>query len=68
MERLPTASAGDKLRFTCTYDNTMANKHVRKALAEQRQASPAEIRLGEETLDEMCLGVLVVTRRTSLVD
>ena len=67
-EKLPTAAAGDKLRFTCTYDNTMGNKHVRKALAEQQKAAPTEIKLGEQTLDEMCLGVLVVTRRTSLVD
>jgi hypothetical protein len=67
-ENLPTAAAGDKLRFTCKYDNTMGNKHVRKALAEQQKASPTEIHLGEETLDEMCLGVLVITRRTSLVD
>lgn len=67
-EKLPTAAAGDKLRFTCKYDNTMGNKHVRKALAEQQKAAPTEIKLGEQTLDEMCLGVLVVTRRTSLVD
>jgi hypothetical protein len=67
-EKLPTAAAGDKLRFTCTYDNTMGNRHVRKALAEQQMASPAEIHLGEQTLDEMCLGVLVAVRRTSLVD
>lgn len=67
-ERLPTAAAGDKLRFTCKYDNTMGNRHVRKALAEKQMASPAEIRLGEQTLDEMCLGVLVAVRRTSLVD
>jgi hypothetical protein len=67
-EKLPTAAAGDKLRFTCTYDNTMNNKHVRKALAEQQKAAPTDIFLGEQTLDEMCLGVLVVTRRTSLVD
>ena len=46
----------------------MANRHVRKALAEQNKAAPTEIKLGEQTLDEMCLGVLVVTRRTSLVD
>jgi hypothetical protein len=67
-EKLPTAAAGDLLRFTCTYDNTMGNARIRKALAEQQKATPTEIKLGEQTLDEMCLGVLVVTRRTSLVD
>jgi len=67
-EKLPAIGPGDKLRFTCTYDNTTANRHVRKALAEQQMASPAEIRLGEQTLDEMCLGVLVGVRRASLAD
>lgn len=67
-DKLPTAGAGDKLRFTCKYDNTMNNKHVRKALAEQHIASPTEIHLGEQTLDEMCLGVLVAVRRATLVD
>ncbi len=68
IEKLPTAGPGDKLRFTCRYDNTTQNRHVRKALADMKMASPAEIRLGEQTLDEMCLGVLVVVRRASLVD
>jgi hypothetical protein len=68
IEKLPTAGPGDKLRFTCKYDNTQNNKFVRQALAEMKIASPTEIRLGEETLDEMCLGVLVAVRRTSLVD
>lgn len=68
VEKLPTAGPGDKLRFSCRYDNTKNNRHVRKALAEMQMASPAEIRLGETTLDEMCLGVLVVVRRASLVD
>ena len=68
LEKLPTFGAGDKLRFTCTYDNTTGNKHVRKSLAETQQASPADIGLGEQTTDEMCLGVLVTVRRSSLVD
>jgi hypothetical protein len=67
-EKLPTAGAGDKLRFTCTYDNTMNNNHVRKALAEQHIAAPTEIHLGEQTLDEMCLGVLVAVRNANLLD
>ena len=68
LEKLPTLAAGDKLRFTCTYNNTTTNKNVRKALAEKHQATPADIRLGETTADEMCLGVLVAVRRASLVD
>ncbi len=68
LENLPTIGPGDKLRFTCTYNNTMSNKNIVRALAESRQASPSDIRLGEETMDEMCLGVLITVRRASLVD
>lgn len=67
-EKLPTVRAGDKLKFTCTYDNTTKNRHVRKALSEMQMSSPAEIKLGEQTLDEMCLGVLVAVRRANLAD
>lgn len=68
LEKLPTIAAGDKVRFTCTYDNTLDNKNIRKALAEKHQAAPSDIHLGEQTTDEMCLGVLITVRRASLVD
>lgn len=68
LDQLPLVSPGDKLRFTCTYDNTTDNRYVLRAMNEQRMASPPEIHLGETTLDEMCLGVLVVVRRATLVD
>jgi len=68
IERLPVLRAGDKLRFTCTYDNTSNNPRVRKALAEQQIAAPTDIALGEETLDEMCLGVVVAIRQATLLD
>lgn len=67
-DKLPVVRAGDKLRFTCTYDNTTGNPHVSKAMAEQRMSTPPEIRLGETTLDEMCLGAIVVVRRANLLD
>jgi hypothetical protein len=68
IEKLPQATSGDTIRFTCKYDNTKNNKYVRQALAEMHLATPTDIELGEETLDEMCLGVLVAIRRTSLID
>lgn len=68
LDGLPTVGPGDKLRFTCTYDNTTDNRHVARAMNELRMSSPPEIRLGETTLDEMCLGVLVTVRRASLLD
>jgi hypothetical protein len=68
LEKLPTIGAGDKVRFTCTYDNTLENNNIRRALAEKQQATPSDIHLGEQTTDEMCLGVLIAVRRASLVD
>jgi hypothetical protein len=68
MELLPTIGPGDKLRFTCTYNNTLNNPNIRKALAEKHLASPIDIKLGEQTTDEMCLGALVTVRRASLID
>ncbi|MBX3219864.1 MAG: hypothetical protein KF795_05045 [Labilithrix sp.] len=68
LDQLPTVGPGDKLRFTCTYDNTTGNRHVQRAMSEMRMSSPPEIKLGETTLDEMCLGVLVTVRRASLLD
>ena len=68
LDKLPSVGPGDKIRFTCTYDNTTGNKYVRKAMSEERMATPAEIKLGETTLDEMCLGVLVTVRRANLLD
>jgi hypothetical protein len=67
-DQLPLVTPGDKIRFTCTYDNTTANRYVRKAMSESRLSSPVDIGLGETTLDEMCLGVLVTVRRASLLD
>jgi hypothetical protein len=68
LDRLPTVAAGDKVRFTCTYDNTTGNRHVQRAMSELRMSSPPEIRLGETTLDEMCLGVVVTVRRATITD
>ena len=41
----------------CTYDNTLNNPGVVEALGQQGLEEPVEVRLGEETLDEMCLGI-----------
>lgn len=67
-DKLPVVQPGDTLRFTCTYDNTMGNKYVQRALAEQRVAAPVDIHLGETTLDEMCLGAVIAVRRATAID
>ena len=60
IEALPTLEAGDTVRIRCTYNNTMDNRGVRKALAEKHLTAPQVVTLGEETLDEMCLGAFTI--------
>jgi len=55
---LPTGSTGDTLHLECHYDNSMKNPFLAQALAEQGLSAPQEVTLGEETLDEMCLGAI----------
>lgn len=59
MEKLPRISPGDVLRLRCEYDNSMGNRFIRDMLAQQSLSAPIDIRLGETTLDEMCLGLFV---------
>jgi hypothetical protein len=59
-DQLPTMQAGDVLRLHCRYDNTMQNRFVAAALAEQGLTEPREVHLGEQTLDEMCIAGLAV--------
>lgn len=57
---LPRIGQGDRLNMRCTYDNSLDNPFVAEALAEQGLSEPHDVRLGEETLDEMCLGAFGV--------
>ncbi len=54
---LPVIGPGDELHMRCVYDNSMSNPLVRRALLEQGLEEPVDVALGEETLDEMCLGI-----------
>lgn len=64
VEDLPVLRLGDSLTMRCTYNNSMTNPFVREALDAQGFSEPRDVSLGEETLDEMCLGVfgLAVTK------
>jgi hypothetical protein len=53
---LPRARSGDLLTLSCTYDNSMNNAKVAEALEAQGLSEPRDVVLGENTLDEMCLG------------
>lgn len=54
---LPTVGDGDIITVDCTYDNTMDNPFVEQALEELGLTEPIDVVLGEESLDEMCLGI-----------
>ncbi|MBK9034327.1 MAG: hypothetical protein IPL61_24190 [Myxococcales bacterium] len=60
IEALPTVATGDVIDVSCTYDNTLRNPFVQRALAEAGLEAPIDVVLGEETLDEMCLGIFGV--------
>jgi len=60
IETLPTVAPGDKLKIKCTYDNSTDNPYVVQALEEKKMSAPVDVTLGEETLDEMCLGAFVL--------
>jgi hypothetical protein len=51
-------TGGDLLRLRCRYDNTIKNPFLAKALSDAGLSAPVDVRLGEETLDEMCLGAV----------
>jgi hypothetical protein len=53
---LPALHPGDVIRMRCTYDNSLENPWLVKALKEQHMTAPVDVLLGEETLEEMCLG------------
>jgi hypothetical protein len=65
IDQAPTASAGDIVELRCTYDNSMDNQFVRSALQGQGLTAPHDILLGEETLDEMCLGIFGIAQKVS---
>lgn len=63
LEALPELRSGDVLDLRCTYDNTMGNPFLARALGEQHLAAPIDVTLGEGTLDEMCLAGLPLVRQ-----
>jgi hypothetical protein len=65
ISQAPTARAGDIFNLRCTYDNSMGNQFVQSALAEQGLSAPRDVRLGEATLDEMCLGIFGLAQKVS---
>ncbi len=65
IDQAPTAKGGDVFNLRCTYDNSLHNPFVQSALTEQGLSAPRDVRLGEETLDEMCLGIFGIAQKVS---
>ncbi|HYP90264.1 MAG TPA: hypothetical protein VEQ59_18965, partial [Polyangiaceae bacterium] len=65
IDQAPALRSGDVLNLRCTYDNSMQNPFVARALAEQGLSAPRDVVLGEQTLDEMCLGIFGIAQKVS---
>lgn len=52
-----TVSPADRLRISCTWDNSAENQPV----VDGEVIEPRDVQWGESSTDEMCLGVLYVT-------
>lgn len=59
LDDVPRIRRGDHIELRCTYDNTLDNEFVARALDEAGLDAPVDVGLGETTLDEMCLGAFV---------
>lgn len=58
---LPTLHDGDTIKVTCVYNNSRDNRAIAKALDQQGKTEPIAIRVGEDTLDEMCLSLMGIS-------
>ncbi len=56
----PIIRGGDELVITCTYDNSLGNPGVQRALSEYGLTDPVDVGLGEGSLDEMCISLVAV--------
>ena len=60
LNEMPTMGNGDTVALTCRFNNSMTNPNVRAALDERGLSEPVDVKLGDDTLDEMCLGAFGV--------
>jgi hypothetical protein len=60
IDELPVVGPGDVFTIRCTYDNSLDNPKLAASLGEQGLSEPQTVQLGETTLDEMCLGPMVL--------
>jgi hypothetical protein len=58
LTRAKVLRPGDRLSISCTWDNSAENQPVLEGTKQQ----PRDVKWGESTTDEMCLGVVYVTQ------
>jgi hypothetical protein len=56
IEDLPMVAPGDRFTVRCTYNNSMSNVRLATELRARRR-DIQDISLGEQTINEMCLGI-----------
>ena len=54
---LPLVQTGDKITVKCHWNNTIENPFVQRMLHDANMVAPIDIRLGEQTTNEMCLEI-----------
>jgi hypothetical protein len=58
LDKLPSIAAGDTLDIQCKWDNTIQNPFVQRMLKDSSlPPQPIDIKLGEQTTNEMCLEI-----------
>jgi len=57
LDKLPSVAAGDLIDIKCEWNNTIDNPFVQRMLADSGLSQPIDVRLGEQTTDEMCLEI-----------
>ena len=57
LDQLPSVAEGDVIDLKCSWDNTMDNPFVQRALVDAGLGAPIDLSLGEGSLDEMCLEI-----------
>ena len=63
--RVPRIKGGDTIEFKCTFDNTINNPFLAYALEEYDDINePIDVRLGPNSLDEMCLALIAVLNKS----
>lgn len=68
IDQLPKIRSLDELRMKCVYDNTLQNRFVAQALEEKGLMQPVPVTLGEQTTEEMCLGLFGILTPPGTLD